>query len=113
MLGVTEVQRARLNVVAFPPDPCVGQLSFVDSNGAQVGNTLGVQLAPGQATFLELPGSTLVAKLGQRTEVQPIVTVDNGSCAASTEVYLNGLGTTSVYYPPDPCSAASTNCVAP
>jgi hypothetical protein len=50
MLGVTEVQRARLNVVAFPPDPWVGQLSFVDSNGAQVGNTLGVQLAPGQVT---------------------------------------------------------------
>jgi len=111
LLGVTELQTARLNVVAYPPDPCVGQLSFVNSNGAQVGNTLDVQLAPGQATFLELPGGTLVTKLGQRAEVQPIVTVDNGSFAASTEVYLNGFGTTSVYYPPEPCSAASTSCV--
>lgn len=111
MLGVTELQTARLNVVAFPPDPCVGQLSFVNAQGGQVGNTLNVQLAPGQAEWLDLPGITLVTKLGQRAEVQPIVTVTNGSCAASSEVYLNGLGTTSVYYPPDPCNAASTSCV--
>lgn len=111
MLGVTELQTARLNVVAYPTEPCIGQLSFVNAQGAQVGNTLNVQLAPGQATFLDLPGTTLVTKLGQRAEVQPMLTVNNGSCAASTEVYLNGLGTTSVYYPPDPCSAASTSCV--
>jgi hypothetical protein len=110
MLGVTELQTARLNVVSFPPDPCVGQLSFVNSNGVQVGSTLNVQLAPGQAASLDLPGSTLVTKLGQRAEVQPVVTAPNGGCVASTEVYLNGLGATSAYWPPDPCSPSSTSC---
>jgi hypothetical protein len=112
MLGVTVLQTARLNVVAIPIDPCIGTLSFVNSAGVQVGNTLNVQLAPGQAAFLELPGSTLVTKLGQRAEVQPVVTKPNGGCIASTEVYINGLGTTSAYYPPDPCSPSSTSCAA-
>lgn len=110
MLGVTELQTARLNVVAWPPDPCVGQLSFLNSNGVQVGNTLNVQLAPGQAASLDLPGNTLVTKLGQRVEVHPIVTAPNGGCIASTEVYNNALGATTAYYPPDPCSPSSTSC---
>jgi hypothetical protein len=112
LIGVTELQTARLNVVAFPPGPCVGQLSFVNAQGVQVGNTLNVQLAPGQAASLDLPGSTLVTKLGQRAEVQPVVAATNGGCVASTEVYINGLGATSVYFPPDPCSSG-TSCVAP
>jgi hypothetical protein len=112
MIGVTELQTVRLNVVAYPPDPCDGQLSFVNAQGAQVGNTLNVQLAPGQAASLDLPGTTLVTKLGQRSEVQPVVTAPNGGCIASTEVYVNGLGTTSVYFPPDPCSS-STSCAVP
>ncbi len=112
MIGVTELQTVRLNVVAYPPDPCVGQLSFVNSQSAQVGNTLNVQLAPGQAASLDLPGSTLVTKLGQRAEVQPVVTAPNGGCVASAEVWINVLGATSVYFPPDPCSA-STSCAVP
>ena len=113
MIGVSEWQTVRVNVVAYPPDPCVGQLSFVNSQGAPAGNALEVQLAPGQAAALDLPGSVLVTKLGQRAEVQPVVSAPNGGCFASTEVYLNGLGTTSVYYPPDPCSPSSTSCVVP
>jgi hypothetical protein len=112
MIGVTELQTVRLNVVAIPPDPCVGELSFANAQGAQVGNTLNVQLAPGQAASLDLPGTMLVTKLGQRAEVQPIVTAPNGGCVASAEVWVNGLGATSVYYPPDPCSA-STSCSVP
>jgi hypothetical protein len=34
MIGVTALQTVRLNVVAYPPVPCVGQLSFVNSQGA-------------------------------------------------------------------------------
>jgi hypothetical protein len=113
MIGVTGLQTVRVNVVAYPPDTCVGQLSFVSSQGAPVGSTLQVQLAPGQATSLDLPGSALVTKLGQRAEVQPVVTAPNGGCFASTEVYLNGLGTTSVYIPIDPCGPSSTSCVVP
>jgi hypothetical protein len=66
MFGITLLQTARLNVVAFPPDPCIGEISFVNSQGAQVGPALNVNLAPGRAEFLDLPGSALVAKLGQR-----------------------------------------------
>jgi hypothetical protein len=118
LLGVTELQTVRLNVVAFPPSPCVGQLSFVNSNGAPVGNTLNVQLAPGQAAWLDLPGSTLVTQLGQRAEVRPIVIsadgdgVPNGGCVASAEVYVNGLGVTSIFYPPGPCGPSSSSCTA-
>jgi hypothetical protein len=108
MVGLAVLQTARLNVVAFPPNPCIGQLSFVNSNGVQVGNALTVQLAPGEAASLDLPGSTLVTKLGQRAEVQPIVTAPNGGCVASTEVYVNGLGSTSVYFPPNPCSVSNS-----
>jgi hypothetical protein len=112
MIGVTVLQTARLNVVAFPPEPCIAQLSFVNSQGAQVGNTLNVQLSPGQATSLDLPGSTLVTGLGQRAEVQPVVSSTNGGCAASAEVYINGLGTTSTFYPPDPCISSSSCAVS-
>ena len=52
MAGVTSVQTVRLNVVAFPPSPCIGTLSFVNSNGTQVGNALNVQLATGRQHFL-------------------------------------------------------------
>ena len=116
MLGVTVLETVRLNVVAFPPDPCIGQISFLNSNGELVGNALmNVNLAPGQAAFLDLPGSTLVSKLGQRAEVLPVVTPGGpsgapNSCVVSAEVYINGLGTTSAYYPPDPCGPASTSC---
>jgi hypothetical protein len=112
MLGVTALQTVRLNVVAFPPDPCIGTLSFLDSAGVPVADTRNVQLAPGQAAFLDLPGSTLVTKLGQRAEVRPVVTAPDGGCIASTEVYLNGLGATSVYFPPDPCGPSSASCPA-
>jgi hypothetical protein len=112
MLGVTLPQTVRLNVVAYPPDPCIGQLSFVNSSGTPVGNTLNVQLAPGKATSLDLPGNTLVTQLGQRAEVRPVVTAPNGGCAASAEVYLNGLGATSTFFPVDPCSPSSSSCAA-
>jgi hypothetical protein len=118
MLGVTVLQTVRLNVVAFPIDPCIGQISFLNSNGELVGNSLlSVNLNPGQAAFLDLPGSLLVTKLGERAEVQPVVTLNNSSgvpnaCVASAEVYYHGLGTTAVYYPPGPCGPSSTNCAA-
>lgn len=116
MLGVTVLETVRLNVVAFPPDPCIGQISFVNSNGELVGNALmSVNLAAGQAAFLDLPGNTLVSRLGQRAVVRPVVTpsstsVAPNSCVGSAEVYINGLGTTSSYFPPDPCDAASSSC---
>jgi len=115
MLGVTVLQTVRLNMAAYPTDPCIGQISFLNSNGELIGNSLmNVNLSPGQATFLELPGSTVVTKLGQRAEVQPVVTPSPSSgpnvCVASAEVYYNGLGTTATYFPVDPCGPSSTSC---
>jgi hypothetical protein len=112
MFGVTLLQTAQLNVVAYPTDPCIGTLSFVNSSGVQVGNSMNVQLAPGQAASLELPGSTLVTKLGQRAEVLPVVSASNGGCIASAEVYINGLGATSTFFPTDPCGPSSSSCSA-
>lgn len=102
MLGVTLFQTVRLNVVAFPPTPCIGQIGFADRNGTPVGPSKAVQLSagPGQATFLDLPGNALVSAFGQRAEVRPVVTVTGGACIASAEVYTNVIGATAVYYPP-------------
>ena len=108
MLGVTFFQTVRLNVVAFPPDPCTGTISWVDRNGTPIGTSLAVQLAAGTATHLDLPGG---GALGQRADVRPVVTVTGGACIASAEVYNNETKETRVYYPPDPCSQSSQSCV--
>jgi hypothetical protein len=112
MFGLTVLQTARVNVVAYPSQACVAQIGFVNASGVPVANTMNVQLAPGQAASLDLPGSTLVTKLGQRSEVQPVVSAPNGGCVASAEVYLNGLGTTSTFFPVDPCSPSNGTCTA-
>ena len=110
MIGITRGQTLQINVVAYPPDPCIGQLSFVNTAGIQVGNAIPVQLAPGQAVSLDLPGSTVVTKLGQREEVRPVVTSSSGVCVASTEVYASGLGITVVYSLPNPCNQLNSSC---
>jgi hypothetical protein len=113
MLGVALLDTARLNVVAYPPTPCIGTIGFVDVNGNQIGNSKAVQLAAGQgATFLDLPGNAVVSALGQRAEVRPVVALTEGSaCIASVELYGNVTGATHVYYPPTPCSSTSTSCI--
>jgi len=104
-VGVTVLETVRLNVVALPfTSPCIGTLSFADKTGSQVGNTLSVSLGPGQATFLDLPGATLVTALGQRAEVHPIVILGpstaGNACIGSTEVYLSATGTTIAHLVP-------------
>ncbi|MGA3100024.1 MAG: hypothetical protein ABSF25_26525 [Bryobacteraceae bacterium] len=112
MLGLTVLQTVRLNVVAFPPTPCIGQIGFTDKNGNPIGGSMNVQLGAGQATFLDLPGNTLVSALGQRAEVIPVVTPVSPAtaCIASAEVYGNAFGVTAVYFPPTPCASSSTSC---
>ena len=123
MLGVTSFQTVRLNVVAwppspvYPPTPCIAQLSFADKNGNPVGETKDVNLSPGEAAFLDLPGSALFPSerffdgFGQHVEVHPIVTLAVGAptnCLASVEVYYNFNKQTSVYWPPVPFAPATT-----
>jgi hypothetical protein len=110
-LGVTSVQTIRLNVVAFPPNPCDGTLSFVNSNGVVVGNTLGVQLLPNQAAALNVAGSLVVTKSGQRGELHPVVSVGSGSCVASVEVFANTTEIQAAFFPPNPCGPSSTSCI--
>jgi hypothetical protein len=110
MLGVTSFQTVRLNVVAYPPTPCIGTISWVDNNGTLIGTSLAVQLSSGQATHLDLPGG---GALGYRAEVRPVVTVTGGACIASAEVYNNETkATRAVYYPPTPCASTGTSCSA-
>ncbi len=110
MLGVTSFQTVRLNVVAFPPDPCIGTINWADKNGTPIGTSLPIQLAVGEATHLDLPGG---GALGPRAEVRPVVTVISGACIASAEVYNNATKVTrAVYFPPDPCAQSSLSCVA-
>lgn len=101
MLGVTAVETVRLNVVAFPPTPCIGTIGFVDKNGTPIGASMAVQLGASQATHLDLPGG---GALGPRAEVRPVVAVSSGSaCIASVEVYSKQTGRTiAVYWPPQP-----------
>jgi hypothetical protein len=109
MLGVTSLQAVRLNVVAYPPVPCIGTISWADINGNPIGTSLAVQLSPGEATHLDLPGG---GALGQRAEVRPVVTVTSGACIASAEIYnIRTKGTRAVYYPPVPCAQSSSSCV--
>lgn len=112
LLGVTSTQTVRLNVVAYPPTPCDGTLSFLNTNGSIVGSTLNFQLEPGQAASLDLPGSTLIAVAGQRVEVNPVVSAGSGSgCVASVEVFANNSEVQAAFYPPTPCAPSSTSCV--
>jgi hypothetical protein len=102
MVGLGLFQTARLNVVALPPNPCVGELHFVNSAGNSVGSPARVSLNPGVAAFLDLNGNTLVRALGQRAEVRPVFTPEGGVCQTSAEVYEQITGSTLVQMQPGP-----------
>jgi hypothetical protein len=120
---LTLFQTARLNIAAFPPDPCSATISFVDGNGSLIGNSLkNVQLASGQAAFLDLRGLALLSGLGQRASVRPVVTLNSAVpgaaatanvCAVSAEIYDNFDGATNIFYPPVPCDPATGACSVP
>jgi hypothetical protein len=104
--GLAGGQTMRLNVVAFPPGPCTGVLSFADKNGARLGPSLPVNLTPGMATSLDLNADTLGLKLGQHIEVQPVVSaapsISSGppitsACQGSVEVFDHLTGRTWTY----------------
>ena len=107
LFGVTSLQTVRLNVVAYPPNPSSGTISFVDENGNQIGGSMQFHLNPGQATFFDLRGSTL------RSEVRPLVTMTAGAGIASAEVYENSTGQTTAFYPHSSqlCLPWQTNCI--
>jgi hypothetical protein len=101
--GLAGGQTMRLNVVAIPPDPCIGQLSFADKNGTLLGASMPVNLTPGTATSLDLNADSVSLKLGQRIEVQPVVSAlpsaaaTNSACQGSVEVFDHLTGRTWTY----------------
>ena len=63
------------------------------------------------ADHLDLPGG---GALGQRAEVRPVVTVTDGACIASAEVFNKTTkATRAVYYPPVPCAFHRPRVVLP
>jgi hypothetical protein len=112
MVGGSLGQTIQLNIRAVG-DPqilaprCQAILSFRDSNNLPVGTSLTVDLGPDQGTFLTLSFNRLVSRLGQRFELQPVVTAVNRevnfACQASVEIYESISGRTIAWIaPPEP-----------
>jgi hypothetical protein len=104
--GLAPGQTLRLNVVGYPPDPCDGLLGFLDKNGAALGPSLQVNLAPGAAASLDLNADQLGLKVGEHIEVQPVVSVTpvvsagppiTSACQGSVEVFDHLSGRTWTY----------------
>ena len=114
VIGIGEGQTLRLNVVAFPPNPCTGTIGFLSNDGGlgPVANKT-VQLQPGQADFVDLPFLELQIPAVQRGEVQPVVAVGTGSaCRASVEIFTTKNGATHVSLPqPQPDTPATFGMV--
>jgi hypothetical protein len=116
ILGIGVTQTLRLTVVAHPPSPnfaatgCIAQLGFADLQGnllPAVQKT--VNLLPGQADFLDFPGSSALTTLGQRIELRPIpvITPDPATgmgtdCDFFAEIFDPASGFSRVYADPGP-----------
>lgn len=108
-IGIGLFETARLNVTGVSPNSCIGQVSFTDAIGNALGSTLSVNLGPGQSTSLDLNGNMLVRRIGQRVQVQPVLTITPGTpslCNASVEVYEQFFGTTMAVADPSPLQLA-------
>jgi hypothetical protein len=106
-VGFTAEQTARLNVVAYPPNPCAGTIGFTDVGGNPIGSPTLVSLMPKEATFVDLSGiQAAIALHHRRPEVigvfTPSPTTAPGSCIASVEVFDRPIGYTRVLIPPGP-----------
>jgi hypothetical protein len=95
-------QTMRVDVVASGPDQCVAQVGFNDKNGNPLNPPRVVNLSSGTGTSVDLNANTLGLRLGQRIEVQPVLTVTappaavamNSVCNASAEVFDHLTGRT-------------------
>jgi hypothetical protein len=104
MVGITRGQTLLLNLVAFPPNPCMAQLGIQDGNGNVIALSQNLTLAPGQSAVLAVNGNSLTTAFGQRVELLPTVAGPDGalpaaSCVASAEVIDNVLRVTMVLVP--------------
>jgi hypothetical protein len=104
-VGVGFLQTVRLNVMAFPPDPCFGTLSFTDTQGNPIGTPSRVSLTGGQASFIDLAGTAIPSDSGHG-EVMAVFArtpgAPPGACVPSVEVYDQLSGGTQVLINPGP-----------
>ena len=106
-VGLTFEQTARLNVVAHPPNPCIGSIGFIDPSGKAIIEPVPVSLMAGQATFLDLTGLAAGTALGsERPEVigvfVPSPAPAPGVCIPGVEGWGRITGYTRVFIPPGP-----------
>lgn len=110
-VGLGFLQTVRLNVVAYPPVPCTGVLSITDLSGNPLVAPSQVNLTAGQATYIDLPGASILAKLGLHGEVlasfAPTPGAVIGVCIPSVEVYDQLTGRTQVLVSPGPTQVLS------
>jgi hypothetical protein len=110
-LGLAAGQRVRLNAVhpggerGAPPDPCRGDLSFVDETGARLAGVSFVATADRAASF-EFDASSSTRTSGGRVSVRPVVSavgnpdlMPSGSCIYTVEVVNAATGATTLFSP--------------
>jgi hypothetical protein len=104
--GMGFLQTVRLNILAHPPGPCYGVLSFQDANGNPIGAPKTVSLSAGTADFLDLTSQTAGVGFLGHAEVQPIFTPAPGTapsmCTGSVEVFDQLTGWSRTLIPPGP-----------
>jgi hypothetical protein len=108
MIGGSAGQMIQLNIRGVG-DPqistprCQATLSFRDTRNAPVGDSRAVDLGPGQSATLTLNFNQLVSRVGERFELEPLVTPASGgvnfACQASVEVYEPISGRTTAWAP--------------
>lgn len=90
MVGFTTNQTARLNVfntnpmpaasttstTTIQPAPCTVELQFYDSNGAQVGQSVAPNFAPGASTSLDLTRAAVTSETAVRAEIRGVVAIN-------------------------------------
>lgn len=113
MIGITAGETLRLNVVAYPPNPCVADIGFLNGAGLPAVQDTVVTLGPNQAGLLDLHAVTLGLQAGDRAELQPVVTLlasptGTSTCQVDAEVFNPATGRTRVMLNPQPLPPRKT-----
>jgi hypothetical protein len=98
--GLIASQTIRIIASAESPDSCDAVLSFANAKGDPIGPSLQASLGPGKTTYLDLSGYTLGLGAAQRSDVQPMLTLQPqgaSSCVASAVVFDSSTGRTLTY----------------
>jgi hypothetical protein len=125
-VGLTAEQTARFNVVAHPPNPCIGTMDFIDTSANQLLPPTSVTLQPNQALSVDLSGAFVSnsALGGPRAEVIAVFTPTSSAgtppgtaplsnaCLPSLEVFDQLTGFTRVLILPGPANVPAPTASA-